>query len=80
MTFTAATLRPELARIVAENFLLCGDWEQTKQRIIGKEAAIGKAKLLDLLSNLSDPTTRMIPRLVQRNSAPDTPLRKSGYL
>jgi Domain of unknown function (DUF1788) len=40
-------------------------------RIIEKEAAIGKVKLLDLLSNLSDPATRMIPRLVQRNSAPD---------
>ena len=33
MTFTAASLRPELVRIVAEKYLLCGDWEQTKKQI-----------------------------------------------
>ena len=38
MTFTAASLRPELARIVAEDFLLSGDWEQTKRRILSTNA------------------------------------------
>jgi len=34
MSFTGASLRPELARIVAENFLSCGDWEQTKRQVL----------------------------------------------
>ena len=36
------------------------------QRIIDKEASMGKPKLLDLLNNLSDPQTRLVPRLIQR--------------
>jgi hypothetical protein len=35
-------------------------------RIIEKEAAMGKQKLLELLNNLSDPKTRLVPRLIQR--------------
>jgi len=35
-------------------------------RIIDKEASMGKQKLLELLNNLSDPKTRLVPRLIQR--------------
>ena len=34
MTFTAASLRPELARVVAEVYLDCNDWEEAKKRIL----------------------------------------------
>jgi hypothetical protein len=37
-TFTAASLRPELARIVAEIYLASGDWHQAKQRILTENA------------------------------------------
>lgn len=36
------------------------------RRILDKEAAMGKQKLLELLNNLSDPQTRLVPRLIQR--------------
>lgn len=34
MSFTAASLRPELARIVAEVYLDCSDWDEAKNRIL----------------------------------------------
>jgi len=34
LTFTAASLRPELARIVAETYLECADWEETHRRVL----------------------------------------------
>ena len=37
--------------------------EQRLNRILDREVALGKPKLLDLLSNLTDPETRLIPRL-----------------
>ncbi len=36
--FTAASLRPELARIVAEHYLAARDWEETKERILASNA------------------------------------------
>ncbi len=36
--FTAASLRPELARIVAESFLAVGDWQVAKARILATNA------------------------------------------
>ena len=36
--FTAASLRPELARIVAEHYLAVGDWDLAKQRILSSNA------------------------------------------
>lgn len=36
LSFTAASLRPELARIVAEIYLDCGDWEITKKRVLSE--------------------------------------------
>lgn len=36
--FTAASLRPELARIVAECFLAMGDWALVKERILSTNA------------------------------------------
>ena len=36
--FTAASLRPELARIVAEHFLTTGDWPTTKQWVLSTNA------------------------------------------
>ena len=36
--FTAASLRPELARVVAESFLKLGDWEAAKQHVLSSNA------------------------------------------
>lgn len=33
VSFTAASLRPELARIVAQTYLDCGDWNQAKTMV-----------------------------------------------
>jgi hypothetical protein len=38
LSFTAASLRPELARIVAECFLTIGDWAIVKERILSTNA------------------------------------------
>jgi hypothetical protein len=38
LSFTAASLRPELARIVAECFLTVGDWALVKERILATNA------------------------------------------
>jgi hypothetical protein len=38
LSFTAASLRPELARIVAEIFLDCKEWKLTKKRVISENA------------------------------------------
>lgn len=38
LSFTAASLRPELARIVAEAFIACCDWDQTKQNVLADNA------------------------------------------
>lgn len=38
MSFTAASLRPELARIVAERYVACRDWKQTTQAILADNA------------------------------------------
>lgn len=38
LSFTAASLRPELARIVAESYLTAGDWDLAKERIISSNA------------------------------------------
>lgn len=37
-SFTAASLRPELLRIVAERFLDCGSWDATKKHVLGTNA------------------------------------------
>lgn len=38
LSFTAASLRPELARIVAECFLKVGDWDQAKAQVLATNA------------------------------------------
>lgn len=38
LSFTAASLRPELARIVAEYYLETGDWAATKERVLSSNA------------------------------------------
>ena len=38
LSFTAASLRPELARIIAETYLACADWDLTKQRVLEHNA------------------------------------------
>jgi len=38
LSFTAASLRPELARILSEVFLETGDWEVTKARVLASNA------------------------------------------
>lgn len=40
--------------------------EERLQQILDKEATMGKQKLLELLRNLSDPKTRLIPRLMKQ--------------
>lgn len=42
------------------------DEEERLQQILDKEATMGKQKLLELLRNLSDPKTRLIPRLMKQ--------------
>ena len=34
LSFTASSLRPELARIVAETYLNCGDWQEVRRRVL----------------------------------------------
>ena len=34
ITLPSASLRPELARIIAEIFLACGDWKLTKEKVL----------------------------------------------
>ncbi|MBL8028669.1 MAG: DUF1788 domain-containing protein [Fibrobacteres bacterium] len=43
-------------------------------RIIEREKSLTKVKLIDTLSNLSDPKTRFIPRLVKSIDTPDVKL------
>lgn len=38
LTFTAASLRPEMARIVAEIYLASGDWGLAKKRVLSENA------------------------------------------
>jgi len=38
LSFTAASLRPELARIVAECYLQAGDWDLAKDRVLASNA------------------------------------------
>ena len=38
LSFTAASLRPELARIVAEHYLAAGDWDLARERILSSNA------------------------------------------
>jgi BrxA len=38
LSFTAASLRPELARLVAEAYLAVGDWELAKERVLASNA------------------------------------------
>lgn len=38
LSFTAASLRPELARVVAEHFLNLGDWDLVKRDILATNA------------------------------------------
>ena len=38
LSFTAASLRPELARIVAECYLQVGDWDLAKDRVLASNA------------------------------------------
>lgn len=38
LNLPAAALRPEFARIIAEIFLECGDWELTRERVLNENA------------------------------------------
>ena len=38
LSFSAASLRPELARIIAEAYLSCGDWDETKEKVLKDNA------------------------------------------
>lgn len=43
LSFTAASLRPELARIVAEHYLTSGDWPTAKAKILASNALQAKS-------------------------------------
>ena len=45
------------------------DEENRLQRIVDREVSLGKAKLLDMMINLADPKTRLIPRLDRQMGA-----------
>ncbi|OGG52261.1 MAG: hypothetical protein A3F84_09090 [Candidatus Handelsmanbacteria bacterium RIFCSPLOWO2_12_FULL_64_10] len=45
--------------------------EKRLDRIVEMEAYMGKQKLLELLGNLADPQSRLIPRLMQRMGGDD---------
>ena len=45
LSFTGASLRPDLARIVAEQYREVGDWEAAKQRIRETNALQCRTKL-----------------------------------
>lgn len=38
LSFTAASLRPELGRVVAETYLACNDWQEAKGRVLQQNA------------------------------------------
>lgn len=38
LSFTAASIRPDLARIVAESYLAAGDWDIAKERVLSTNA------------------------------------------
>jgi hypothetical protein len=38
LTFTAASLRPDLAWIIAEAYLECGDWQDARRRILANNS------------------------------------------
>ena len=44
LSFTAASLRPELARIIAERFLELGDWVGTQERILTSNALQARSR------------------------------------
>lgn len=45
LSFTGASLRPELARIVAEHYLKAGDWDQAKHQVRETNALQCRTKL-----------------------------------
>jgi hypothetical protein len=44
LSFTAASLRPELARIIAQVYLDCGDWEATRQQVLTRNLLQSRAR------------------------------------
>lgn len=38
LSFSAASLRPELARIIAEAYLSCGNWDDAKEKVLSDNA------------------------------------------
>ena len=38
LSLPSASLRPEVARIIAEIFIECGDWEQTRERVLSENS------------------------------------------
>ena len=45
VSFTAASLRPELARIVAQAYLDCGDWERARERVLAQNLLQARSPL-----------------------------------
>lgn len=69
LSFTAASLRPELARIVAEHYLASGDWPTAKAQILASNALQAKSpasairlerELRQRVERLSAPQLRLL--------------------
>jgi hypothetical protein len=69
LSFTAASLRPELARIVAEHYLAAGDWATAKMRILSSNALQARSpasgirlerELRQRVERLSEPQLRLL--------------------
>jgi len=69
LSFSAASLRPELARIVAEHYLASGDWPTAKARILAANALQAKSPASGIrlerelrlrIERLSDPQLRLL--------------------
>lgn len=69
LSFTSASLRPELARVVAEHYLHTGNWESAKANILSSNAlqtrSARSARILELefrqrLQTLSDPQLTLL--------------------
>ncbi|WP_373059895.1 DUF1819 family protein [Gemmatimonas sp.] len=69
LSFTAASLRPELARIVAEHYLAAGDWATAKSQILASNALQARSpasgirlerELRQRIERLSEPQLRLL--------------------
>jgi len=59
LNFRALSLRPELARVIAENYLIVGDWTLAKERVLASNASCGSGLQPLRASRLNSWQTRL---------------------